>query len=132
MSYVEVTLDTTSPVVRYDGPDRLVPPEVLEATVTVEEDLLDLEAFFVDSAGVSHAVGVDGFRIVVPTVDLVDGHGTLLIHAVDRAGNVTDHVEDIYVDQPQTLRPEVHIGPILSVIKEVGAVFDAEVRFDDS
>lgn len=143
-SWVRLDLDTHGPVLTVHAPGVVQPPDPLEVSVAADEPLAGVSAVFVAQDGSVTTLGVeiDGSTalLLMPTVGMGSGRGTLRITARDLAGNPSTTEVPVLIDRPRpydlsadtigvfdmTTSPDA----AFELSTEVGRSFDLTTRAD--
>jgi hypothetical protein len=104
--WVTIDLDTTGPALVFEpAPSRAQPPDSLLAVAASDEPLGEVRAWFADAGGAEQPLGVevDGLavRVLLPTVGLTTGPGSLVVLARDLSCNTSRTALLVYIDRPR-------------------------------
>lgn len=132
LAVVEITLDTSPPLVTVTADPSVDAPNVWEATLRSTEDICGVELAFVDAAGVLHSVGAEAvnartLRVQVPTVALW-GPARLTGWVSDCACNRALVDVPVTIVRTEPFDVEIVIGHAVGVSLSTGPAFDADTE----
>ena len=107
-SWVSIDLDTTAPLLVFDAPAQVEPPDDWIVIIRANEDLGPVALTFTDATGEVSRLGFAwaGPRTLtatLPTVGLATGAGELRVVARDRACNTVVAVRTVVINRPRAL-----------------------------
>lgn len=134
-SWVQIDLDTTPPVLVLDAPARVEPPDPWVVLIKANEDLGPVAAFFTDTSGTVHKIGVERITarllsVVLPTVGLGSGPGELRVVARDRACNATEAFATVVIDRPRAFDVVLAMDTGQEVTLSVEPAFESALEMD--
>lgn len=144
-SWVTIDLDTTPPLLAFDAPARVEPPDEWLVIVRANEDLGPVGMTFTDTYGTVTSIGFERvgprtLAVRVPTVGLSSGAGELKVVARDRACNATTAVQTVVLLRPRAFDVTMTIDSGITggmtmdtafeVTSEIGSGFDVQQTLD--